>query len=216
MVSVHRSETGTFVLVDSASGITVTGESLEEAWTRLQESVGDAPSAPGATTPHKATPRGMVALVVLALLPFAWLLLASDTIEQTLEESRAIAAASDSDARADDPTVIELKRLSKKVSALQRKVDKLEKGGSRSRSKDKDAEPEDAEEPDADDEADEADAADEGDNADDEAAAGTDAADAEAAGSEGSDEASLEATRNKLRGRAQKRRDAAAKAGEAP
>lgn len=198
MVSVHRSETGTFVLVDSASGITVTGESLDEAWARLQESVGNSPSAPTPTTTRSSTPRGLVAVVVLALLPFAWLLLASDTIEQTLEESRAIAAASDSKARADDPTVIELKRLSKKVSSLQRKVDKLDKSGGRSRSKDKDDAEDDAEDDEADDEPD--------DEPDDEAG--------EAAGSEGSDEQSLEATRTKLRGRTEQRRDAAAKAGE--
>lgn len=92
MITVRRSDTGSFVLVHEPSQTVMVGEDLDATFARMQERLRDDPSLPR-TVAAPAAPRPryawLVGLGVLALMPFLWLGVLHYTLGRMIDELRA-------------------------------------------------------------------------------------------------------------------------------
>lgn len=92
MVCVYRSESDAFVLIHEATQTVVLGETLDEAYQRLEQTLGDRlrdppPRELGPDKSRGALPRfGLLA--VLVLLPFVWLAVLHVSMGSLLVEFR--------------------------------------------------------------------------------------------------------------------------------
>jgi hypothetical protein len=97
MITVRRSDTGSFVLVHEPSQTVIVGDSLEATYARMQEHLRADPSLaratvdpPGAVTTRRSA--WLVGIGVVALLPFLWLVVLHYTLGRLVEELRAAPA----------------------------------------------------------------------------------------------------------------------------
>lgn len=91
MITVRRSDTGSYVLVHEPSQTVMVGESLEDTFARIHAHVEADPSLPRTPTPTEpAAPRRawLVGLGMLALLPFLWLGVLHFTLGRMIDELR--------------------------------------------------------------------------------------------------------------------------------
>lgn len=120
MITVRRSDTGTYVLVHEPSQVVVVGEDLQATYESLQEHLLDdpGPAGPGPSAPHQpgapASRRAwMVGIAVLALLPFLWLSVLHVSLGRLIDELRTTSHRTEA-----SPT--------KEVEALQTELHELE------------------------------------------------------------------------------------------
>lgn len=97
MITVRRSDTGSFVLIHEPSQTVMVGEDLDATYARMEAHLRDHPSARHeASPPRAATTRSWAWLVgvgVLALLPFLWLVVLHYTLGRLVDELREQPAA---------------------------------------------------------------------------------------------------------------------------
>jgi hypothetical protein len=92
MITVRRSDTGSFVLIHEPSQTVMVGDDLDATYARMEAHLRDHPSARSAShPPPAATTRRWAWLVgvgVLALLPFLWLVVLHYTLGRLVDELR--------------------------------------------------------------------------------------------------------------------------------
>lgn len=97
MITVRRSDTGSFVLIHEPSQTVMVGEDLDATYARMEAHLRDHPSTRHeAHPPRAATTRSFAWLVgvgVLALLPFVWLAVLHYTLGRLIDELREQPAA---------------------------------------------------------------------------------------------------------------------------
>jgi hypothetical protein len=97
MITVRRSDTGSFVLVHEPSQAVIVGDDLDAAYARMEEHLRAHPSARAEPEPAgaPATRRWawLVGVGVLALLPFLWLVVLHYTLGRLVDELREQPAA---------------------------------------------------------------------------------------------------------------------------
>lgn len=122
MITVRRSDTGSFVLVHEPSQTVMVGEALDATYARMQEHLRDHPSLPPATVAAAggASPwrAWLVGLGVLAVLPFLWLGVLHYTLGRMIDELRAAPAPAASSE--------EIEQLRSELGELQQVVSRVE------------------------------------------------------------------------------------------
>jgi hypothetical protein len=91
MITVRRSDTGSFVLIHEPSQTVMVGDDLDATYARMEAHLRDHPSARSEAPPPAATARRWAWLVgvgVLALLPFLWLVVLHYTLGRLVDELR--------------------------------------------------------------------------------------------------------------------------------
>lgn len=123
MITVRRSDTGSFVLVHEPSQTVMVGEELEATFARMEEHLRADPSLSSAPPPSPApvTRRGawLVGVGVLALLPFLWLTVLHYTLGRLIDDLRGPPPAVSSEPEA-------LQTLQAEVEALRQVVSRVE------------------------------------------------------------------------------------------
>jgi len=124
MITIRRSDTGSYVLTHEPSQMVMVGEDLQATHARLEEHLREHPAlastpalAPPATSSRKAWFAG---LAMLALLPFLWLSVLHYTLGRLVDELRTPAAATQA-----RPTK-EVEALTLELHELQQRLDRLQ------------------------------------------------------------------------------------------
>jgi hypothetical protein len=122
MITVRRSETGSFVLVHEPSQVVIVGDDLDATYARMQEHLRADPSlsrgvpdVPGAAATRRSA--WLVGVGVVALLPFLWLAVLHYTLGRLLEDLRDQPAA--------EPTE-DVQALRAELEALRQVVSRVE------------------------------------------------------------------------------------------
>jgi hypothetical protein len=122
MITVRRSETGSFVLVHEPSQVVIVGDDLDATYARMQEHLRADPSlsrvvpdVPGAAATRRSA--WLVGVGVLALLPFLWLAVLHYTLGRLVEDLRAQPAAEPSE---------DVQALRAELEALRQVVSRVE------------------------------------------------------------------------------------------
>jgi len=94
MITVRRSDTGSYVLVHEPSQTVMVGEALEPTFARMEEHLLGNPSLPTTLSPSAVTAGGprrawFIGVALLALLPFVWLAVLHYSLGRMLDELRA-------------------------------------------------------------------------------------------------------------------------------
>lgn len=133
MITVRRSDTGTYVLVHEPSQVVMVGEDLEATYARLLAHVGDHPSSAEATPAPTAAGRSrrawLVGLGVLALLPFLWLSVLHYSLGRMIDELRSTGGAAQASPTAEvEALQTSLHELEQTVARLETELGRARKG----------------------------------------------------------------------------------------
>ncbi|MCA9655677.1 MAG: hypothetical protein H6712_00210 [Myxococcales bacterium] len=126
MITVRRSDTGTFVLLHEPSGRVVVGEDLQATYERMEALLREHPSPPGVVGASPSRPAApsrwawLVGVALLALLPFLWLAVLHYTLGGMLDELRTSAAAQRT------APAEELEQLQTSLHELEQTVERLQ------------------------------------------------------------------------------------------
>ncbi len=130
MITVRRSDTGSFVLVHEPSQVVMVGEELEATYARMEEHLRADPSLASAVplAPPSATRGGarLVGVGVLALLPFLWLVVLHYTLGRLIDDLRDQTSAVQAEPAA-------LQTLRAEVEALRQVVSRVEDAAGQAR-----------------------------------------------------------------------------------